>query len=185
MEDDDVKIYVPRSAKTESGSDTVRFNAVNTGTTSSFAKTGTFSKIKKAADEWLPEDEIVKSEKKKKSTRPFSKMILAVVGTAVSLMLIVSGSVLMSGANRDVKSLERELNQLKATENQLELELEMKNDVNVLRTRAIEELGMIRKEYVEASYLNTRGEDEILVHEQPEEENVGFAAILSAFGLAD
>ena len=83
------------------------------------------------------------------------------------------------------QKLEKELNQLKAEENDLSLELEMKNDVNLLRTRATDELGMIRKEYVEANYLDTRGNDAIEAYEEEDKENVGIAAILSAFGLAD
>ena len=146
-----------------------------------------FSNIKKLADDWLPEDKIVdvkKTDKEKKS-RPVSKMILAIAGTLVSLMLIVSGSVLISGASREVKELENELHKLEAAENELNLELEMKNDVNVLLDRATDELGMIRKEYVDANYLDTDGNDSIKVHEDEEDEKVGLAAILSAFGFFD
>lgn len=178
VDDDDVKIYVPNSAakmKNHDLGDTATFK------TADFSK---LSKMKKVADEWMPSEEIVKV-KKKKTSRPFSRMIIAVAGTALALMLIVSGSVLISGASRDVKKLEKELNQLRSEENDLALELEMKNDVNVLRTRATDELGMIRKEYVEANYLDTRGSDSVEVYEEKEEENIGIAAILSAFGLVD
>ena len=112
-------------------------------------------------------------------------MVLAVAGTAVSLMLIVSGSVLLSGADSSVKDLQRELRELEEQENRLSMELEMKNDVNLIRDKATEELGMIRKEYVEANYLDMSGEDGIELHEQEEKKNVGIAAILSAFGLTD
>lgn len=187
IEDDDVKIYVPGSGASKpavNDSATKKFSSKKymSDGTAPFNKVST--KIKKVADEWAPSEEIVKVKNKKKS-RPFSRMILAVAGTVLSLMLIVSGSVLISGASRDVKKLEKELNQLKAEENDLALELEMKNDVNVLRTRATDELGMIRKEYVEANYLDTRGSDSIEAYEEEEKENVGIAAILSAFGLAD
>ena len=105
-------------------------------------------------------------------------------GVAVSLMLIVSGSVLMSGANREVKELENELKQLEKTEEQLILELEMKNDVNVLRDRASGDLGMIRKEYVDANYLGNAGMDGIEVFEdENDDKGVGISAILSAFGI--
>ena len=190
-EDDDVKIYVPGVASSsrvggESEKVKIAGKKKKPGDTATFSRVdlSKLSKIKKAADEWMPAEEIVKVKEKKKSGI-FSKMMLAVAGTAISLMLIVSGSVLISGASRDVKGLEKELNKLKAEENNLALELEMKNDVNVLRTRATDELGMIRKEYVEANYLDTRGSDAIEAYEKTEEENVGIAAILSAFGLAD
>ena len=191
-DDDDVKIYVPSSGSASktviNDSKTVKFSArrPSMDSTATFTRVASskMDRIKKVAGEWMPAEEIVNVKKEKKS-RPFSRMILAIAGTALSLMLIVSGSVLISGASRDVKKLEKELNQLKAEENDLELELEMKNDVNVLRTRATDELGMIRKEYVEANYLDTRGSDSIEAYEKEEEENVGIAAILSAFGLAD
>ena len=191
-DDDDIKIYVPNSSDPSkiiiNDSKTVKFASQmhKSDATAPFNRVGSskISKIKQAADEWMPSEEIVNAKKSKKS-KPFSRMILAVAGTALSLMLIVGGSVLISGASRDVKKLEKELNQLRAEENGLALELEMKNDVNVLRTRATDELGMIRKEYVEANYLDTRGSDSIEVYDEKENENVGIAAILSAFGLAD
>ena len=191
--DDDVKIYIPGSKSAASveitDAKTVRFSPKKPGRseTAVFTKVTSekVSKIKKVADEWLPEDKIVKAKKEKRTARPFSRMLFAVAGTAISLMLIVSGSVMISGANRDVKDLENELHELKASENELGLELEMKNDVNVLRDRATEDLGMIRKEYVEANYLDVSGSDGIEVHEKEEEKNLGVAAILSAFGLAD
>ena len=130
----------------------------------------------------MPEDKIVKMNKKEKRTRSFSGMIVAVAGVAVSLMLIVSGSVLMSGASREVKDLENELDGLSATEKKLEAELEIKNDVNVLLDRATGELGMIRKEYVEANYLDSKGSDRVEANEE-EEKEVGISAILSAFGI--
>ena len=64
------------------------------------------------------------------------------------------------------------------------MELDMKNDVNVLRQRATSELGMIGKEYVEAQYLNISGSDSIKVFEDNSaNDEVGFSTILSAFGI--
>lgn len=191
--DDDVKIYIPNSKPSASmaisDAQTIRFapKKPSRGETAVFKKAepAKLSKIKKMADEWLPEDKIVNVKKEKKPISPFSRMILAVASTAISLMLIVSGSVMISSANREVKDLENELHDLKASENQLGLELEMKNDVNLLRDRATEDLGMIRKEYVEANYLDVSGSDGIEVHEKEKEKDLGVAAILSAFGLAD
>ena len=195
MEDDDVKIYVPGAKASvdfvHSSAKTVEFKPKKKkkSDTAVFDKVANDrpSKLKKAADEWLPEDKIVnvKKDKKKKNSRPFSRLVLAVAGTAVSLMLIVSGSVLLSGADSSVKDLQRELRELEEQENRLSMELEMKNDVNLIRDKATEELGMIRKEYVEANYLDMSGEDGIELHEQEEKKNVGIAAILSAFGLTD
>ena len=174
--EEDVKIYTPskQAAKKPAYDATAVFNKTeNSG----------LSKIKKMANEWMPEDKIVDS-KKKKSTRPFSRMVFAIAGVMVSLMLIVSGSVMISGANREVKDLENELYELSSIEKELELELDMKNDVNLLLERATEDLGMIRKEYIEANYLEANGSDGVEIYED-ENDQVGIAAILSAFGLGE
>lgn len=176
--EEDVKIYTPGASNASSNisrTETAAFNkASNAGT----------SKIKKLADEWMPEDKIVNVKSGRKSRRSFSGTILAIAGVAVSLMLIVSGSVLMSGANREIKDLENELGKLTAVEKDLEAELEMKNDVNMLLDRATGELGMIRKEYVEANYLDVKGNDRVEIHDE-EEKDMGIAAILSAFGIGN
>ena len=175
--EDDVKIYTPGASKASSGmayEGTAVFNKTNEAST---------SKIKKITSEWMPEDKIVNVKSKRSGPRSFSGMILAIAGVAVSLMLIVSGSVLMSGASREVKDLENELDGLSATQKNLEAELEIKNDVNVLLDRATGELGMIRKEYVEANYLDSKGSDKVEANEEKKE--VGIAAILSAFGIGN
>jgi hypothetical protein len=191
-DDSDVKIYSPgakAAANKFSGlenSNTVRFNGKKDRSSTAVFRTvdtSKFSKVKKIADEWIPEDKIVNVRQRRKSGS-FSKIVLAMAGVAVSLMLIVSGSVLMSGANREVKKLENELKQLEKTEEQLLLELEMKNDVNVLRDRASGDLRMIRKEYVDANYLGNGGKDGIEVFEDDnDDKGVGISAILSAFGI--
>lgn len=190
--DSDIKIYSPKakgSANRFAGlenANTVRFNGKkDSSDTAVFRKVDTskFRKVKKITDEWIPEDKIIDVKRRKKSM-PFSKVALAMAGAAVSLMLIVSGSVLLSGANREVKELEGELKQLERTEEQLRLELDMKNDVNVLRDRASGELGMIRKEYVDANYLKADGTDNIeSFKDEEDDKNIGISAILSAFGI--
>ncbi len=177
--EEDVKIYKPGAAKTS--------NKITEDETSVFKKANSSKreKIKKMADEWLPEDKIVNvKSKKNKRSRSFPGMIIAVAGVVVSLMLIVSGSVLMSGVNGEIKDLENELGELSAVEKGLEAELEMKNDVNVLLDKATGELGMIRKEYVEANYLDAKGDNRVEANDE-EEKNVGIAAILSAFGFGN
>ena len=191
-DDSDVKIYSP-GAKTAANkfsglenANTVRFNGKKDRSSTAVFRTvdtSKFSKVRKIADEWIPEDKIIDVRQRRRNGS-FSKIVLAMAGVAVSLMLIVSGSVLMSGANREVKELENELKQLEKTEEQLILELEMKNDVNVLRDRASGDLGMIRKEYVDANYLGNAGMDGIEVFEdENDDKGVGISAILSAFGI--
>ena len=174
--DEDVKIYKSKPK--------------NRRETADDAPTGVFNrvgddkmrKIKAIANEWLPEEKIV-DVKVKRSPRRMARITAAVAGIAISLMMIVGGSVLVSDAGREAKELENELKELEITRNQLSLELDMKNDVNVLREKATNELGMIRKEYVDAMYLDVSGNDSIEVFESEKDRNVGISAILSAFGI--
>lgn len=169
---EDVKIYVP-SVKAKKNFETRVFSAI---------KAENIDRIKAAANDWLPKEEIVKSPRARKG-RSFKKALLGIAGVAVSLMLIVTGSVMLNDATRDVKRLENEFRSLEAKEEMLRLELDMKNDINMLRDRATTELGMIDKEYVEACYLNTMGDDSIELYDGKSEEGIGLSTILSAFGI--
>ena len=147
------------------------------------ARSERFDQIKTVAKDWLGDEQIVKARKVKKD-RSFPRIFFGLAGVAISLMLIVSGSVMLSDAKRDVKQLENEVNELRQQETVLKMELDMKNDVNVLRQRATTELGMIGKEYVEAQYLNISGSDSIKVFEDDlTNDEIGFSTILSAFGI--
>ena len=171
-EKEDVKIYVP-TAKARKNFETRVFSVIETASA---------ERIKAMRDEWIPKDEVVVSKKNVKS-RGFKKAVLGIAGVAISLLLIVSGSVMLNNANREVKRLENEFRTLEQEEEMLRVELDMKNDINILRERATNDLGMIDKQYVEASYLNTLGGDSIQSHEGKSENNIGLSTILSAFGI--
>ncbi|MBQ8254924.1 MAG: hypothetical protein IJY94_05410 [Clostridia bacterium] len=169
---EDVKIYVP-SVKAKKNFETRVFSAINADN---------LDRIKAVANDWMPKEEIVAAKNVKKG-KSFRGMLLGIAGVAVSLMLIVSGSVMLNDARRDVKALENEARALQQEEELLKLELDIKNDINVLRDKATTELGMIDKEYVEACYLNTMGADRIQSHESERSDGIGFSTILSAFGI--
>ena len=170
--DNDVKIY--RQKPKASSFETRTFKTVNSGN---------IERIKSIANEWMPPEEIVKAKPAKKDRR-LGRIFLGMAGVAVSLMLIVTGSVMLSDATRDVKQLQSELLALQSEETVLRMELDMKNDVNVLRERAISELGMISKEYVEANYLDMSGVDSIKTYDvTSDNEGIGLSTILSAFGI--
>lgn len=175
--DDDVKVYSKQSKKKAEPNVEGRTAVFNRSDDKKMS-----SKLKAVANEWMPEEKIV-NVKVKHSPRRMAKMAAAVAGIAVSLMMIVGGSVLVSDANRETKELENELKALEIQRNELDLELDMKNDINLLRDKAVNELGMIRKEYVDAQYLDVSGSDSIQAHENEEDKDVGIAAILSAFGI--
>lgn len=169
---EDIKIYTP-SAKSKRNFETRVFSAIDPKKV---------DRIKAVANDWLPKEEIVVAKRSRKN-RSLGGMLLGIAGVAVSLMLIVSGSVMLNEATRDVKRLENEVRALHEEEKILKVELDMKNDINVLRDKAVNELGMIDKEYIEAIYLNSMGTDGIEVHDSDKSDDIGFSTILSAFGI--
>lgn len=169
---EDIKIYTP-SVKAKKNFETRVFSAI---------QTGNIDRIKAVANEWMPKEEIVKAPRTRRDGG-FRKAFLGIAGVAVSLMLIVTGSVMLNDATREVKRLENEYRSLEAKEEMLRVELDMKNDINLIRDRATTELGMIDKEYVEARYLNTMGNDEIQLYDSQSKDEIGLSTILSAFGI--
>ena len=169
---EDVKIYTP-SVKAKKNFETRVFSAI---------QTGNVERIKAVANDWMPKEEIVKAKHTRKDGS-FRKAFLGIAGVAVSLMLIVTGSVMLNDASREVKRLENEYRSLETKAEMLRVELDMKNDINLIRDRATTELGMIDKEYVEARYLNTMGNDEIQLYDSPSKDGIGLSTILSAFGI--
>lgn len=172
----DVKIYNPTKKARNTSCDNAATGVFNR------VSNDKIKKIRAIANDWLPEEKIV-DVKVKRSPKRFAKIAAAVSGIAISLMMIVGGSVMVSDAGREAKELENELKELEITRNELSLQLDMKNDINVLREKATNELGMIRKEYVDALYLDVSGHDSIEAFENENDKNVGISAILSAFGI--
>ena len=173
---DDVKVYRPAGKKKADPNVAGRTAVFNRQDGSKLGR------IKAVANDWMPEEKIV-NVKTRRSPRNIAKAVIAITGVALSLMMIVGGTVLVSDAKREVKELEAELKALEIVSNELDLKLDMKNDVNLLKDKAINELGMISKEYVDAEYLGTEGSDSIKAYDSESDKNVGISAILSAFGI--
>ena len=112
--DNDVKVYTPNGKKKASPN--------VSGRTEVFRRTGgeRSERIKTAAREWFPEEKIV-NVKTKRSPRRMVRTAAAIAGVALSLMMIVGGSVLVSDANREAKELESELRALEIQRNELSL----------------------------------------------------------------
>jgi hypothetical protein len=107
----------------------------------------------------------------------------AIVAVAVSLMLIVASSVMIHHGEKRVSQLTVEVNELAGEVSDLKSELDVKNDLLVIRNIATEEFGMIEEKYVKMQYLSMGSSDSIEVFEEKKQENVGISAILSAIGL--
>ena len=107
----------------------------------------------------------------------------AILAVAVSLMLIVASSVMIHHGEKRVSQLTVQVNELAGEVSDLKSELDVKNDLLVIRNVATEEFGMIEEKYVKMQYLSMGSGDSIEVFEEKKQENVGISAILSAIGL--
>ena len=100
---------------------------------------------------------------------------------ALSLVLIVSGSVMVGNASGEVGTLNTEISQLEAEQTELQSKLDLKYNIQDIEQEAAR-LGMIKNEYADKVYLEAADEEKIEIFEQ-EDKDFSFAALLSAFGI--
>ena len=107
----------------------------------------------------------------------------SMIAIAVSLMLIVASSVLLMRAETRVSSLKEQILTANAEMSDLQADLEVRDDLLLIRRIAIEEYGMVGEEYVRMSYLSLQSKDMIEVYEQEREQALELSALLSAIGI--
>ncbi len=100
---------------------------------------------------------------------------------AISLGLIVSGSVMLGNASGQIGSLNTEISVLEAKQSELQSELDLKYDIESIKTDA-EALGMISGKFAGGQYLKVSADEEIEIYEH-EEAAAPLAALLSAIGI--
>ncbi len=113
------------------------------------------------------------------------KFPTAVVGGmaafALSLGLIVGGSVMIGNASGEIGTLNRTISKLESEQSELQNKLDAKYNIQDIEEDA-KSLGMINKEYAESAYIDVSPDEEIEIYEQ-DDEKVGFAALLNALGI--
>ncbi|MBQ9760017.1 MAG: hypothetical protein IJW16_01580 [Clostridia bacterium] len=139
-------------------------------------------KLKTSVPEWFC-GETVKSAKKTKKF-PLSAFA-AMIAVAVSLMLIVASSVMLTRAESRINALTLEADELSGEIAELRSDIDVESDLLYLREIAMEEYGMVDEEYVRMTYLNTAGEDSIEAFETEDRGGIGLSALLSAIGIGD
>ena len=112
---------------------------------------------------------------------PLSVISLLVVA-AVSLMLIVSSTVMVSTAKRDAAQAQDETAELQKQAQLAKDKLESSIDYLEIYRTATEELGMIPASYVDSVYVNTAQDNAIEVVDQ-EKEAPALSTLLSAIGI--
>ncbi len=134
------------------------------------------------AKEWLCPDDPTLRRVGKKQRMPVSVISMLVVA-AVSLMLIVSSTVMVSTAKRDAAKAQDTAADLQKQAELATDKLESSIDYLAIYRTATEELGMIPASYVDSVYVNTAESNTIEVVDQEEDEAPALSTLLSAIGI--
>ncbi len=139
-------------------------------------------KVKTSAPDWFVGG-YVKTAKKEKKV-PLSAFA-AMIAVAISLMLIVASSVMLTRAESRINALTLEADELSGEIAELRSDVDVDSDLLHLREIAVEEYGMVDEAYVKMTYLNTEHEDVIESYEEEGRGGIGLSALLSAIGIKD
>lgn len=139
------------------------------------------STLKTFAEKWFP----VERKEGREQVGSFRIPAAAVTGVAVfavSLGLIVSGSVMTGSASGQVGRLNSEIATLEATQNELQSRLDLKYNADEIEAEALS-LGMVKRQTVDNEYVSSNREEQIIVYEDGEDEKMGLMSLLAAFGI--
>lgn len=142
---------------------------------------GLLSVAKELAIKWFP----IERREDRGVGRHFRFPVSAVAGMAVfaiSMTLIVGGSVMVGDATSEVGRLDSQITSLKAEKMELQAQLDLKYTVEEIEADA-KELGMVKRQYADSQCVALKNEDEIVIYDDAEKENVGLSSLLSAFGV--
>ncbi len=150
-------------------------------------KPGEYSKrdiIKKAE---AAERDIRRAEEPEKYVRatrfPISVLATVIICSVMTMFIVYSG-VMIKDIMNDISSLKTESAELAERERELSLELEVKNDLRVIEQIAVNELGMIKKDFITKNYITMGNEDKIEVYGTENEGGIDgtSSTLLSAIG---
>lgn len=88
----------------------------------------------------------------------------AIIVCFIMMMFMIYGGVMVRGVMSDISDLESESASLAERERELSLELEVKNDLRVIEEIAVNDLGMIKKDFITKNYITMGNEDSIEVY---------------------
>ena len=139
------------------------------------------SALKEFAYKWFP----VERREGREDTGAFRFPVAAMSGIAVfaiSLGLIVGGSVMMGNAAGESSRLESTIVKLEAEQVELQEKLDIKYSIDEIEAE-MKSLGMVKRQNVDNKYVSQNREEQIIVYEDGKGENVGLAALLASFGI--
>lgn len=123
------------------------------------------------------------SEGKERGSVRFPVSVFAAIATvSISLMLIVAGSVMTRRAEKRVSELSDEIGSAYVEIADLRADLEVRDDLIVIREIAVNEYGMVDSEYVRSEYITLAQEESVETFEE-KDDTVSLSALLSAIGV--
>ena len=132
--------------------------------------------------EWFPIDNV--ENRREVNGRKLPPRVLSTMAiVAISLLLIVCSSVMVSRASAKVSELEEKIERLEYTRDDLQTDLELKNNMLDIQRIAVEEYGMIKGDYAASRYLDITEEEKIEVYESQGESEGIISRLLRAVGL--
>ncbi len=142
---------------------------------------GLLSIAKELALKWFP----IERKDERGIGRGFRLPASAVAGIAVfalSMTLIVSGSVMVGDATAEIGRIDSEISSLKEEKADLECELALKYNISEIESD-VKELGMVKRQYADNEYIKLENDEKVVVYDDGEEKDIELAALLSAFGI--
>ena len=142
---------------------------------------GLVATVKNFVKEWFPIERKEGRTEGKRFKLPVSAMA-GVAVFAISMTLIVSGSVLVGTAEGEVGRLDSQISSLKAQKADIEGKLDLKYTVDQIEADA-KAMGMVKRQYANNEYITLKEDEEVVIYDNGEEKNLGLSALLSAFGI--
>lgn len=178
------KSYEEKKKKSKSvrkGENTARSAKMNTRTREMVKNHALESNDRKvvAAVKELPEVRTIKAKK----TVPFpTSVVLVSVICTILFMFMMLTMAQINEFTQDISALQNQLSTLQKQEEELKLNVELKNDLRVIEDAAVNELGMVKADEVSKQYVVIGNEDKIEVVEPETTENSLVNTVMSAIG---
>lgn len=120
---------------------------------------------------------------KAKKTMPFpTSVVLVSVICTVLFMFMMLTMAQINEFTQDISALQTRLSELQKQEEELRLDVELKNDLRVIEDAAVNEFGMVKADEVKKQYVFIGNEDKIEVIEPETTEDSLINTVMSSIG---
>ncbi len=136
----------------------------------------------RAAKEWLDIDQRERRAEGEKKKMPVTTMV-AILTIALSLLLVVAGTVITSQASTELYAAEARFREATEVKEELERKIEIKNDLKYIEMMARTRLGMVDREFAAVKYIGGESEEKVVIYNNDGDRKFGLSTLLSALGF--